>query len=260
LGIDTVTALQRIANASKSRLGPRTTLTTFEDPQGTREWKGVLTDPEELARDAGVVKGIYSVARCVRSEEGGEEKTEVAHRLAVAEMVRNKAINVGSDVNSLLTTRTVSTYAYTRGHYGQQSGRWAATLRDPKVTDGVCAELALYQQTRLLPTTADKFFDPRVMDNGWQDGRKLTRDAPRVIRDWGSEGYQWIGPVFAGDVEVLDPYGLMCFERVRGKPDLGPALEVVRLGRAKKPTIGVATHPGGGRILPWLVVATLALL
>jgi len=210
----------------------------------------VATSPAELARQAGLVVGVYTVARNVRSEEG---RSAVAHRLAVAEMARNKALKVGYSVTRLLTERTSKDYRFTRGHYGRQRGHWAATTLDPRECDVVTAHIALYERSRLLPTTADKYYDPRASDGG-SGGKRWT---DRVLDKWTGEGNEWIGPVVYDGQELLDPYGLMVFHKVKD-PDPTAAREAIQRGRDGFKPSEQPRRGGGGALLCLLGLVVLS--
>jgi hypothetical protein len=207
-----------------------------------REWEGVEDDPAELAHAAGVVVGVYSLARNVRSEEG---RSPPAHRLAIAELARNEALRRGISVHALLVNSTSEAFAFTRGRYGRQTGRWAATTLDPRACDVVAATLALYEQSRLLPLDATKYFDPKAQDA--RSGRAYT---DWVLQKWTREGHEWIGPV-----RGIDPWGLMVFRKVGAGADPTAAQRIIADGRAGRSTVGAG---GGGAATMAMAMLALA--
>ena len=109
-------ALARIAAASRTRVGPATSLEANAY---------VPIPPAALAAQAGVELEAYSLARNVESEEGSGQ---AAVLLAVAEVGRNRARAKKLSITDALTRDNTPGQS---GFYGRQAGRSASTAQDP---------------------------------------------------------------------------------------------------------------------------------
>lgn len=222
-------ALDVIRRASLARVGPATSTESLGG------WRRVRGRPADLAAAAGLSPETYALARLVASEAGG--RAAPAEQMAIAEVGRNEADRRGISILRLLT-RDESPDR--NGYFGQQSGRWAATTRDPNGRAVAAARIALEGSTELAQG-AGKFFHPRTQDAGLQGGRRLRRNAAEVIGSWGSEGWQWIGPL-----PGVASYRFMALRLVGGIAQTGPALEAITAGRAGRRYHGDEPGPSGG--------------
>jgi hypothetical protein len=254
--VSNLSAIRRIAAASSQTAGRRGTRFRIE----ALKWDGIREPPADLARSAGVTLDVYALARLTRSENATDGP---AYALAVCEAGRNEAARrarlsstpreTRSPAGNLLF-RTSGTFDRTRGHFGRQRGRWAATLLDPRVKDVVAAQECLKGTT--LAKGATKFFSPKAQDGGTQGGIALRRDAMGVIQEWGSDGNVWVG-----DLPGIDPYKLMLFTNV-GRPansrEMSLMRNVVERGRGgtsrEFPLTGGSMDVAGNGAIPDLKV------
>lgn len=197
--MNTEEALQNIRDASYSIVGSRTT------PSKVDGYSVVPTSPMWLAASAGVDESVYSLARMVSSEAGSANAETL---LALAETARNKAIQRGVSVTSLLTQAKV---ASSNGLYGEQAaGRWASTRLDPNGRHLAAADAALNGGTTFAQGATD-FFDPATQDTGVQNGHALKQSSSTYIANRDKEGLHWVGPL-----PGIDPRKAMFFARGTG--------------------------------------------
>ena len=246
-------AIAAINAASRERIGPATKRTEMvHDADGARlEWTGVTTSPVELHKLSGLDRNTYAVARCVASEVGAQRPGE--YLLGVAEGVRNEAKRRGVEPYALLTFGTRSEYAWTRGMYGQQHGRWAATSQDPHLRAVVAARFALQNATNLCRDTI-RWCSPDVMDGGTQGGRPLRYNAVTLAEKWGAEGKVWIGAV-----PNVATYKQAWFKEGPAT-DNAELIRIIEIGRKGGSTVGTdspdeRTRQVAAAGAPWWLIA-----
>lgn len=230
--------LAMVSSTSNSGVaGTDTKIQTISTAGGP--WKRASGTPSVLAQAAGLSLDTYTLARCVASEFGSGPAIAL---FGIAEAIRNHSTRRGTTIFAALTAS--SARPESAGLFGEQSGRYASTLRDPSPRHVAVARSAIEDRTSFVGP-AVKFFDPRVQDGGYQADRKLTKDAAQVVESWSSDGYEWIGPV-----DGINPYNLMLF-RPSGDPQTAAALHEIALGRS-----GRKDQKG----FPWPVVMNIAAL
>lgn len=156
----------------------------------------VPTEPATLAHRAGLPLETYSLARCIASEGySGAEEGKAAAAVAIGQAIRN-----GAGSSSITAKLIRSRYPAAHGFYGEQSGRYAATTRDPKRWHGLVAAAVLAGDVPDLARGATMFLAPTVYaGKGTQAGRPLGPFDVRM-RKWHSidqDGYEqaWIGQI-----------------------------------------------------------------
>jgi hypothetical protein len=213
-------------------------------------------------------RDVYAAARCIASEVGTTHHS--MYMVTVAEAIRNEAAVWDTPQKNpnhpdgeprrspyfMLAGRTTGEYGWTRGWYGRQHGRWAATTRDPTMRTRAAARLALIYGSNLA-NGARRWFDPKTQDGGEQGGKKLNYDAIGIAEKWGSEGWEWCGPL-----PHCDSY-IHAMLRYVGKPVSNQDLKrIVEMGRKKLPTMGPdspdsATRNVATTGMPWWFLAGL---
>ncbi len=184
------------------------------------------------ARAAGVSDDVAAGA-WVAASEARDVKTYPAYGFAILEAVVNAA-RAAKRTPATQVTRDV-THAAAAGHFGRQSGRWCSTFQPPTARHLELARLALFARERpLLAGNARRWIDPMVQDGGKQAGKALAYNALGIVRKWGLEGWQWVGPVAGPDGKaILDPYRLMLLEQVGGVADIRAAAAAIIDGRGR---------------------------
>ena len=163
----------------------------------------VPCDPAAMARAAGAAIGravsleAYTLARYVTSEVGTRS---VAERVAVAQAAVNRVKNtegLGSVLNLLLYRQP--TGHPNRGYYGPihgselsaPYGRWAATSRDPALSNII---IAIDVLNGTIPTSfakgADDQYGPEILVR--KQGLEVTQNG---VRRRGGERRYWVGPL-----------------------------------------------------------------
>lgn len=179
----------------------------------------IATSPAQLAAQAGVDIETYSLARVLASEGyGGEDVGEIWAIVAIAQAVVNTARARGKNITALVTASTWGTPL--AGHYGEQSGRYAATSADPREWHLAVARAVLQGAVPDLARGATQFFDPLVQDGGVQRGTKI-KTADAILQSWHAHS-AWIG-----QVPMIDPYALMFL-----RPEPNPVLRAAALSAA----------------------------
>jgi hypothetical protein len=156
--------------------------------------------PDDLAKVAGVNVDTYSLARCIASEgygtsvdKDGTLLGKPVAAIAIAQAVRNKAKRAWK--GSITKALTYSTYASVpQWHYGEQSGRYASTSRNPNRWHLEVARAVINEDVPNLVADAHMFFDPRTQDGGTQGGKAIN-PSDEILIKWHDEGNAWIGPV-----------------------------------------------------------------
>lgn len=202
----------------------------------------VKESPVDLARAGGLDVEDLALAACVQSEVGSLPSQ---YKYAVAEAIHNDALARGE---TLLTRLTSGTKA--PGHFGQQSGRFAATSQKPTGKSLAAARLARAGAARGFTRGARRFIDPKVHDGGIQAGKSIPT-AEAVIRSRYNEGWKWVGPLHdpvTGEW-LIESYVLFLFSK-SGTASLDEALAELDAGRKRNktgtsaPPIPVAAAPG----------------
>ena len=233
---------------------------------GTASYDAVNISSERLHAAVDEPRDVYAVARCIASEVGTGH--HAMYMVTVAEAIRNEAAiwdtpqknpnHPGGEARKspyfLLTGKTTAAFAWTRGWYGRQHGRWAATTSDPTAKTRAAARLALIYGSQ-LSNGARRWFDPKVQDGGEQAGKPLQYDAMGIASKWGGEGWEWVGAL--PNIEAYT-HSLM---RYVGHPvDNADLKRIIALGRANKPTMGPdspddATRAVAKTGVPWWFLA-----
>ncbi len=167
----------------------------------------VYIDPPaaDIARAAGVPLDTLALATMVQSEVGS---LPAQYLYAVAEVVLNETAARGTSVSQLLVGGGKKP-----GHFGGQSGRYAATSQRPTRRALEAARAAMNKMAAGFTKTSRKFFDPKVQDGGFQAGKALTFDALGIVRKWYGEGNRWIGHLGDGGEVLIDPYVLFLMNK-----------------------------------------------
>jgi hypothetical protein len=187
--------LGAIDAASTAKVGPATSKLTIK--QGELSYLRVKEQTPWLHAQSKLDRNMYSTARCVASEVG--VKAPSMALLSVAECIRNEAKERGVEPYALLAAGTSAAYAWTKGMYGEQHGRWASTGADPHGRSVAAAMAGLIGGSNVT-NNGRRWVDCALLDKGTQNGRTV-RPAHEVCLKWGAEGWQWIGPL-----PNVDPY------------------------------------------------------
>ncbi len=231
-------------------VGPATVKKVFTE--GSLSWNGREPGPVILHEKSGLDRNTYAIARCIASEVGSSRHASAL--LSVAEAVRNSAKAKGIEPYQLLVVNTSAAYKFTQYWYGEQHGRWAATSRDPTKRTVEVARLVQSSQTNLT-NDGRRWFAPKVQDAGKQGERKLSYDAIGIAEKWGAEGDEWIGPL-----PGVATYEHAVFRKAGRPVDNRRLIDVIKLGRAGKPTVGTdsedpATVAVAEQGIPWWAIA-----
>lgn len=247
-------AVDAIEAASSDKIAPPSSTRTIYSTDGKSSWVEVITSPVDLHKLSGLDRNTYAAARCIASESSGPGE----ELLSIAECLRNEAKARNVEIYALLTWETASSYAFTRGKYGEQHGRFASTRQQPTQRALRAAREAITGVSGLT-NGARRWVSLRAMDGGKQGARDLTNDAVSIVQKWGAEGWRWIGPL-----PNVDSYKHACFRRDSVGQKNEDLIAVIELGRAGKSTIGTesedkptATVASSG-IPFWMLAAGLA--
>lgn len=116
--------------------------------------------PIELARIAGTTVETYSLARNMASEGYAGDDYTLA-MMVIGHVGRNVArAKYPSATYPITTLLTYSSYAAVRWRYGEQSGRWAATTRDPTRWHVMLADAIRNGEVADITRGAVKYLDP----------------------------------------------------------------------------------------------------
>jgi hypothetical protein len=232
-------AMERVRSASgRSCSGPPNPAATW--PGSTYEYR--VVDALAWAAAAGL-DGDESGMAWALASEADRVDLYPQYALAIGEAIWNDAqANTGGSVHRRVTMAGVRLKGGKRppaeGHYGRQSGRWCSSWQRPTERHVVAARAvlgAMRESSPLIGHGGRRWIDGRVMDRGFQAGKRLRHDAEGIVRAWGAEGWQWVGPILDGRGELLlDPYVLCLFRFVgRGAADIERGVEMVRDGRRR---------------------------
>lgn len=166
---------------------------TKEGPK-TVALKYILELPIQLAKLAGVPVEVYSLARCMASEGHSGSDYTLAMML-IGNVIMRVAKQSFSKATYPITTKVAyCVYSAVRWHYGQQSGRWASTMRPPTKWHIMLAESLLKGEVPDMSQGAHKFLSPWG-PHAKQAGREL-RPFPEVMDKWhNKDGYAWVGHI-----------------------------------------------------------------
>lgn len=246
------------AKLTDGRFGPATT---------HREVNGhdrVEPDALTLIAQAGSTADAYTLARVVASECG---TLPVPYAFCICEGVQNACKLSKVSILHKVTTPGAAYPLANPGYYGEQRTRWCASRQDPRVWHHEVAKAALAHPELQLAQGAVRWISCKVQDGGVQNGKPLGHDAAGIIKTWGQDGYEWIGPVRdrVTGIELLDPYLQCMFKHVgKGNAQTAPALAMLEeRRRAKPPKAGASATDGardadGESILPVLVAGAAA--
>lgn len=178
---------------------------------------------------AGLAPDISAMAWALASEAVSAERYPQYAR-AIGHAIVNAARRANLSVHARVTNEGVRLLGGRRspqaGHYGRQSGRWCASLQWPHYAH-------LNEARRVLdaPETehpAELWADLRIMDKGWQGGKKLAYDAEGIVKRRWLGRWAWVGPL-----PGIDPY-VLCLFRIRRPADvLDDAMRMVSDGRRR---------------------------
>jgi hypothetical protein len=139
--------------------------------------------PIELARKAGVKDiDVYSLARLLASEGFSGADYTLAMMLMGTVTRRVAKARYPKSATPITTLLTYSIFPVARGHYGEQSGRWAATTQDPTRWHVLMADAILHDEIPDMTRGAVKFVDPWP-PGAVQQGKPL-RPFDKVMRSW----------------------------------------------------------------------------
>lgn len=127
----------------------------------------------------------YTLARYIHSEVGSGTAEE---RVAVGEVAVNQAKRRKQDVNGLLLfTQPTKLYGEINAPGGRNTGRFAATSRDPSILSALLADLVISGKSENINHGADD-----------QDGLEFKRFFPvpmnRILSE-AKNGKYWVGPI-----------------------------------------------------------------
>lgn len=210
--------IDRIKNSPTTRVGDKGIVVSMPSPDidDSVIWLGVTQKPSLLASSAKLDLEDYSGARGTASEV--TPVWTVYEHLAVTSIFHNEAnARHAGSVFKLLCERTTDTddkydYSWTRGWFGEQKGRWAATRQDPNLRALAAFRAAEDIAVRNYFRGATKFFNPALQNTGKQGSATLSKNAEDTIRKWYKEGNRWVGPL-AG----IDHTRLMIFSKGDGE-------------------------------------------
>ena len=179
------------------------------------------------AEGAGIELNASALAWCLASEAPAVDRYPQYAR-AIAHAVINAAEAARISVHSRVTMAGVKLkgggYAPHAGHYARQRGRWCASLVWPHEPHLIEAKRALARTS--APYEARLWADLRIMDKGWQGGRRLAYDAAGLVKRRWLGRWAWVGPL-----PDIDPFVLCLFRPRRAGDQLETALDMVRDGR-----------------------------
>lgn len=125
------------------------------------------------------------------------------------------------------------------GYFARQSGRWCASLGQPRENHLAIARAVLHARDVgkwLISPNARRWVAGRVMDRGFQAGKPLAYNAVSLMEKWGREGWQIEGPFLQddGETSLFDPYLFAPMEFVGpGKANVGRSVAIMFDGRAR---------------------------
>lgn len=227
-------ALERVRGSSSRLLrGPANPINRDPDGYEYRSIPGSAWAPM-----AALTQDQAAMAFCLASEAPDVNRYP-QYALAIGDAIMAESEAVGLSPHARITMDGVQLAGRRRakaaGHYGRQSGRWCASLRWPTLKH-VTAAMAAMAGPRLLVRDARRWADLRIMDRGYQAGKRLKHDALSLMRKRAIEGWEWIGPVVRPEngEQVLDPF-VLCLWRWRGPGyvDAVPGLDMVAEGRRR---------------------------
>jgi hypothetical protein len=225
------------ALAPARALGPQG-LVPYPTGQGRRvEADGYLymaPSAATLIGQSGLGMDVRVLAGVMASEAGSLPTT---YRYAIGETVLNECRAKG-----YTTLRRVTGDGKKQGHFGEQSGRWCASSRNPTRADVAIAQAVVATYNLNVTRGARRWVSLKVMDGGYQRGKPLAYNALSLLKKWGDEGWQWVGPIVDDrGVELIDPW-LQCHLALvgKGKVDHDRHERLVAYGRSKGSALAVS--------------------
>lgn len=188
-------------------------------------YTSIVELPATLASKAALPVDDLSLAACVASEVGS---LPGQYQYAVGEAIANEA-----SANNMTLTSLLAGSGKAPGHYGQQSGRYAATTQPPSFRNLVAARLARQNAGARFTKGARRFLDLKVQDGGIQAGKPI-QPSENVIRSRYNDGWKWVGPLHDPDTGewLIDSYILFLMSR-DGKYTLDDSLAELNEGRKR---------------------------
>lgn len=222
-------SLDAIRRAAKDRVGPATSKVTLRN--GSVDWTAVDANPVILHQKSGLDRNTYCGARCIASEYGD---SSAEYLLAAGECLRNRSRITKTEIYQMLVWKTTSKYAFTRGKYGSQKGRKAATHNDPYQKHLTAIRCAL-DGSDFLPSNAYTWDEPRLQDKWASEGSHgTTQDAVSIAREWGQEdNLYWVGPL-----PNIDPMKMAIFCKGDKPTDNQALVDVILAARKGKSFVG----------------------
>jgi len=164
--------------------------------------------PPELAKAAGTDLETYSLARVIASEGYSGDDYALA-MVGIGNVIKNEARRRNGD-DSLAITRLLvySQFPVAKDHYGEQSGRYAATTRDPMKWHVLFAKALMDKDLPDITKGATQFLDP--WGPASTQKKKRLEEFPDVMERWHKKS-AWIG-----ELPGLDTLSLAFF---RPEPD-----------------------------------------
>lgn len=164
--------------------------------------------PPELAKAASVDMETYSLARVIASEGYSGDDYALA-MVGIGSVIKNEARRrFKDDPNAITRLLIYSQFPAAKDHYGEQSGRYAATTRDPMKWHVLFAKALLDKDLPDITKGATQFLDP--WGPGGTQKNKRLEPFPEVMKRWHSKS-AWIG-----EIPGLDTLSLAFF---RPEPD-----------------------------------------
>lgn len=158
---------------------------------------------EDVARDAGIEKSTYALARMIASEHGRDSSLV---KTAIAWVAYNEAKARRTSVFELLTKSKKA-----GGQFGAQYlGRYASTRFPPTQAD-VDVALGVLGGSVPDPTNgARRFYSPKAQDQLFAEKKVqgYTKDSAKLEASWESEGFRKVA------VAGVDPRSLTFFRKV----------------------------------------------
>lgn len=186
----------------------RSSFATVAAANSTGAVRIVREAPSELARLANAPLETYSRARLIGAEGyAGDPIGHAAASVIIGQTAENERVRRG--LGSITELLTHSTFPAANGFYGEQSGRYAATTRDPSYWDIAVAQAIEAGDVPDLAQGAIHFLDPHnYAGSGTQNGRALGPFATRM-QAWILDEKNELCP----DVATIDPYFFLAMRR-----------------------------------------------
>jgi len=192
------------ALVSDPPLGPGTVTRAheLEAPIRVQRNGGIVTQsllviresPAELAAKAGVSQDVYSLARMMKSEGfKGPIEDKARTLIAKGQAARRAALARFPDEENPITRKlTASVFRVANGHYGEQSGRYAATSNDPRPWHIEAAKAIIADELPDVAPGTVSFLDA-WQSGGTQRGKELPDFIDVMVKRHRKDKLAWFG-------------------------------------------------------------------